>query len=253
MGEDLPRARGRQQVEVEGEQAPAGRTPRAAVGCVAAAYGRWRDGRATSSAHASDGPGVPAGEQRGQVVVGRRGAAPWRPRRRRRPARAPGRRTSGAATSRKMPIGTCAMLGSSRRDSANAVDGSSACASWRDDAGRVGLGLGGDHREPPASARTTTCVGRRPRTGSPSVRWTSRACGLVAVLEHVERAVVEDRAVLVDLDQRRAAVLRGRPQHLGEVLAVGVHGARDERRLGAEGQRHRVERVCPPSPPASTW
>ena len=46
------------------------------------------------------------------------------------------------------------------------------------------------------------------------MRWTSRACRLVAVLEDVERAVVVDRAVLVDLDQRRAPVLRGRPQRL---------------------------------------
>ena len=34
--------------------------------------------------------------------------------------------------------------------------------------------------------------------------------GLVLVLEHVERAVVEDRAVLVDLDERGAAVRGGR-------------------------------------------
>ena len=81
------------------------------------------------------------------------------------------------------------------------------------------------------------------RTGSPSARWTSRACACVAVLEHVERAVVEDRAVLVDLDQRRAPVLRGRAQRLGEVLAVGVGRAGHERGLGAEGQRDRVERV----------
>ena len=38
-------------------------------------------------------------------------------------------------------------------------------------------------------------------------------------------------------------MLGGLAQHLGEVLAVGVHGPRHERRLGAEGERHRVERV----------
>jgi hypothetical protein len=38
-------------------------------------------------------------------------------------------------------------------------------------------------------------------------------------------------------------VLGGRAQHLGQVLAVGVDRAGDERRLGAERQRDRVERV----------
>jgi hypothetical protein len=60
----------------------------------------------------------------------------------------------------------------------------------------------------------------------------------VLVLDRVERAVVEDRAVLVDLDQRRATVGSGRRQHRGEVPAVGVDRARHEGRLGAESQRH---------------
>ena len=34
-----------------------------------------------------------------------------------------------------------------------------------------------------------------------------------------------------------------RAQHLGEVLAVGVNGARDKRRLGAQRKRHWVEGV----------
>ena len=65
----------------------------------------------------------------------------------------------------------------------------------------------------------------------------------VGVLDGVEGAVVEDRAVLVDLDERRAAVGGGGGEHLGQVLAVGVDGAGHERRLGAERQRDRVERV----------
>jgi hypothetical protein len=65
----------------------------------------------------------------------------------------------------------------------------------------------------------------------------------VRLLEQVERAVVEDVAVLVDLHERRAPVRRGRPQHALQVLAVGVHGPGDERGLGADRQRDRVERV----------
>ena len=61
--------------------------------------------------------------------------------------------------------------------------------------------------------------------------------------QRVERAVVEDRAVLQDLDQRGAAVLGGGAQHLGQPVAVGVQRAADEGRLGAQRQRHRVERV----------
>src|SRR4051794_26244260 len=61
--------------------------------------------------------------------------------------------------------------------------------------------------------------------------------------KRVERAVVEDRAVLHDLDQRGATMCGGTPQHLTQALAVGVQRPADERRLGAERQRHRVERV----------
>ena len=66
---------------------------------------------------------------------------------------------------------------------------------------------------------------------------------LFLVAHGVEGAVVEDVAVLVDLDEGRALVLGGGAQHLGDVCAVGVHGARDEGRLGAERERERVERV----------
>ena len=52
-----------------------------------------------------------------------------------------------------------------------------------------------------------------------------------------ERTVVEDVAVLVDLDQRRPFVRCGGAQHLGEVFAVGVDRATHERgfRTGAPG------------------
>ena len=158
------------------------------------------------------GPGVLAGEQPAGRIVGVGAPAPAPARR--RPARAPGRRRSAAATERKMPIGTCAMLGSSRRESANACDGSSA-STRRGCTMRAGSGLGASARPAsyPRSSRTTTCRRRRAATGSPSVEVEQPGLRLVAVLEHVEGAVVEDRAVLVDLDERRAAVLGGRPQH----------------------------------------
>ena len=56
-----------------------------------------------------------------------------------------------------------------------------------------------------------------------------------------ERAVVEDVAVLVDLDERRPLVRVGTAERLRHVLAVHVVRAGDERRLCAESQRQRVE------------
>src|SRR5882757_5065614 len=61
--------------------------------------------------------------------------------------------------------------------------------------------------------------------------------------ERVERAVVEDRAVLQDLDQRSATMGGRRTQHLGKALAVRVERPADEGGLGAQRQRDRVERV----------
>jgi hypothetical protein len=60
--------------------------------------------------------------------------------------------------------------------------------------------------------------------------------GLLLVLQGVEGAVVEDVAVLVDLDQGRALVGGGLAQHLRQVLAVGVDRPRHERRLRADRQ-----------------
>ena len=48
----------------------------------------------------------------------------------------------------------------------------------------------------------------------------------------LERAVVEDVAVLVDLDERGALVLVRAPERLQHVLAVHVVGAGHERGLG---------------------
>ena len=50
----------------------------------------------------------------------------------------------------------------------------------------------------------------------------------VPVGERAPGAVVEDVAVLEDLDERRALVEAGRVERLLEVLGVGVHRARDE-------------------------
>src|SRR3954451_17284596 len=57
----------------------------------------------------------------------------------------------------------------------------------------------------------------------------------------VERAVVEDVAVLVDLDEGRAVVRRGGAQRLGHVLLVSVDRAGDERRFRAERKRDGIE------------
>jgi hypothetical protein len=57
---------------------------------------------------------------------------------------------------------------------------------------------------------------------------------LVFRLELLEHAVVEHRAVLVDLEQRGAFVRRHARDHLLQVLCLGVDRARDESRFGAE-------------------
>ena len=56
-----------------------------------------------------------------------------------------------------------------------------------------------------------------------------------------ERAVVEDVAVLVDLDERGAPVGGGPAQHFGQVLVFDIDRAGDEGSLGPERDRHRVE------------
>src|SRR5205085_3889109 len=61
--------------------------------------------------------------------------------------------------------------------------------------------------------------------------------------EGVERAVVEDVAVLVDLDEGDALVAGRRLDDRPEVFDVNVYGARDEGRLRGDGERERVDRV----------
>src|ERR1700724_965420 len=63
------------------------------------------------------------------------------------------------------------------------------------------------------------------------------------LLGHVaESLVVEDVAVLVDLDEGGAAVPRGAAQGLLQMLLEDVDAARDEGRAGAQGQRQWIER-----------
>jgi hypothetical protein len=49
--------------------------------------------------------------------------------------------------------------------------------------------------------------------------------------EIIECAIVEDVAVLVDLDKRNAFVLRSRFNHRAEMFDVDIDRARNERRL----------------------
>ena len=58
----------------------------------------------------------------------------------------------------------------------------------------------------------------------------------------IERPIVEDRAVLVHLDEGGTAVLGGRSEHLGEVLAVGIDGSSHEGASGTQGHGQRAER-----------
>src|SRR5438876_1223388 len=61
--------------------------------------------------------------------------------------------------------------------------------------------------------------------------------------EGVEGAVVEDVAVLVDLDEGGPLVPGRALERLGEVLRVGVDRAGDEGALGGEGNAQRVNRL----------
>jgi len=58
-----------------------------------------------------------------------------------------------------------------------------------------------------------------------------------------ERTIVENVAVLVDLDERRTLVVIGAAEHLHHVIAIHVVGASDEGRLDAERHRQWVERL----------
>ena len=68
-----------------------------------------------------------------------------------------------------------------------------------------------------------------------------------------ETPVVEDVAVLEDLDERRTLVLVGPAQDLVQVLGLDVDAAGDERGLRAEGQRDRVEGMVEGTRAGWTW
>ena len=75
----------------------------------------------------------------------------------------------------------------------------------------------------------------------------------VAAGDLLEGAVVEDVAVLVDLDEGGALVVVRPAEDLLHVLAVHVVGPGHEARLGAEGEADGVEAASRGSRTASTW
>ncbi len=145
--------------------------------------------------------------------------------------------------SRKMPTGVVPVGRSARWASAKARLGSERCASWTTSS----LSSTSSKVDDPQ------CVGRvasdpRSEVFPEGDRLAVLQKDLVrrlllAVAHAIESPVVEDVAVLVDLDEGRALVLGGGAQHLGNVRAVGVDGPRDEGRLRSQRERKRVERV----------
>ena len=119
--------------------------------------------------------------------------------------------------------------------SANASDGRP-CGVVHDDAGRVRLGRGRDLvaavlAHPDASVPSSNTIGCAVFEADLVV------LALRLLAQEVERAVVEDVAVLVDLDEGRSLVLGGPAEDLRQVLPIVVDRACDERRLDAEGER----------------
>ena len=116
-----------------------------------------------------------------------------------------------ARPSRKTPTGTCAIdavVQPGQRERLRRVGGVRVVARPGVDAGDVVDDV--ERRRPRAGPRPCSRAGAPNAIGSPCSRRHQPGLRLVAVLQHVEGAVVEDRAVLVDLDQRGAAVLGGR-------------------------------------------
>ncbi len=60
-------------------------------------------------------------------------------------------------------------------------------------------------------------------------------------VDHVPDEVVVDVAVLEDLEERRALVVRGPPEHLLHVADVAIHRAADERGPAPEREGERVD------------
>src|SRR5205823_9928711 len=59
----------------------------------------------------------------------------------------------------------------------------------------------------------------------------------------IPSVVVEDIAVLIDLDERSPFMLGGPLERLAQVLHVYVDRAGDERSLAADGNRQWIERI----------
>ena len=86
------------------------------------------------------------------------------------------------------------------------------------------------------------CVARRPEDERLAMlEDEGRLRARLAIFELGPDAVVEDRAVLEDLDERRALVLVGPPQDLLHVLRVDVDGAGHEGGAAAEREGDRVD------------
>lgn len=137
----------------------------------------------------------------------------------------------------------CRVSASASRDSANAVVGLGLWASWTRIRDWLSSVTATTARSPVRVADDALGVFLAAEEDRLAVfEADHRLLGPFLVLQHLERAVVEDVAVLVDLHQRGAGVVGRRAQHAREVLAVGVHRAGDEGGFGAQGERDRVER-----------
>jgi len=114
------------------------------------------------------------------------------------------------------------------------------------DPGRGGVaGVGErDHRRDPVLDADAAPAPRRAEDQGLAVRELERGLDARLLVLHLEPlVVVVDGAVLEDLDEGRAAVLEGAPQHLLQMRRVDVDGARHEGRARAEREGDRVDRV----------
>ena len=62
------------------------------------------------------------------------------------------------------------------------------------------------------------------------------------VADFLESVIVEDVAILKDLDKRSAAICVGALEHFAEMFLLDVDRAGDERRIRTKRDRHRIER-----------
>ena len=151
---------------------------------------------------AADGPGVARVEQ----LVERRRAE--RLARRGELARPTSASPTGRSTARKTPIGVGSLGESARRASANACAGSSRWASWTT---RLVAVARPTISRLPSAARATPCSPSGPkRIGSPCSSGMRLKTARSLSVSGEERAVVEHRAVLVDLDERACRGARRR-------------------------------------------